>query len=195
MMRIITGSARGAKLIAPAGELTRPTAERTKEAVFSMLQNEVAERRVLDLFGGSGQMGLEALSRGAVHAVFVDHERAAIDAITKNAAHTRLSHKAEILRADSVGFLRSYRGEPFHLIFLDPPYAGGIVPQCLALIAEKKMLSKGGIVVCETGDPEAVFSDNAALQAQYTVLRRSRYGVAHICLLTPCEATVQEGAL
>ena len=118
-MRIITGSARGAKLIAPAGELTRPTAERTKEAVFSMLQNELAGRRVLDLFGGSGQMGLEALSRGAALAVFVDHERSAIDAITKNAAHTRLSHKAEILRADSVGFLRSYRGEPFHLIFLD----------------------------------------------------------------------------
>ena len=195
MMRIITGSARGAKLIAPAGELTRPTAERTKEAVFSMLQNELADRRVLDLFGGSGQMGLEALSRGAAHAVFVDHERSAIDAITKNAAHTRLSHKAEILRADSVGFLRSYRGAPFHLIFLDPPYAGGIVPQCLALIAEKKMLLAGGIIVCETGDPDAVFADNTALQVQYTVLRRSRYGVAHICLLTPSESAETEGTL
>lgn len=195
MMRIITGSAKGAKLMAPAGELTRPTAERTKEAVFSMLQNELAGRRVLDLFGGSGQMGLEALSRGASHAVFVDHDRAAIEVIIKNAAHTRLSDKAEILRADAIGFLKSYRGTPFHLIFLDPPYAGGIVPQCLALIAEKNLLLAGGVVVCETGDPDAVFGENTVLQEKYTVLRRSRYGVAHISLLSPCASAELEGEL
>ncbi len=185
MMRIITGSARGAKLIAPAGENTRPTAERTKEAVFSMLQYEFTGRRVLDLFGGSGQMGLEALSRGAESAVLVDLEKAAIDVMTKNAAHTKLADRAKICRAEALTFLKTYRGAPFHLIFLDPPYAAGLMPQSLALIAAGGLLAGGGIIVCETGDPAAVFNGDAALEAHFEILRRSRYGAAHICLLTP----------
>ena len=186
MMRIITGSARGAKLIAPAGEHTRPTSERTKEAVFSMLQYEFTGRRVLDLFAGSGQMGLEAISRGAQSAVLVDSDRTAIDAITKNAAHTRLADRAKICRAEAEGFLRTYRGEPFHLIFLDPPYKTDLVEKSLSLIVARNLLATGGMVVCETGDPRAVFGENEKLAAHFTVLRRSRYGVAHIALLTPC---------
>lgn len=193
MMRVITGVAKGAKLIAPAGELTRPTAERTKEAVFSMLQYEMTGRRVLDLFGGSGQMGLEALSRGAASAVFVDHDKSAIDAITKNAAHTKLSDKAQIVRGDAVGFLNSYHGAPFHLIFLDPPYALDLVPKCLCVIAKRGLLSAGGIVVCETGTPDAVFAGDAALEAQFACLRRARYGVAHITLLSPYIKEKAEG--
>lgn len=185
MMRIITGCARGAKLIAPKGEHTRPTAERTKEAVFSMLQYEFEGRRVLDLFAGSGQMGLEAVSRGAELAVLVDADRAAIDAITQNAAHTKLADRTRILKTEALSLLGSYSGAPFHLIFLDPPYQTDLVSKCLSRIAGGGVLAKGGLIVCETGDPEAVFGGNAALEACFTVLRRARYGVAHVCLLTP----------
>ena len=191
MMRIITGSARGAKLIAPAGEHTRPTSERTKEAVFSMLQYEFTGRRVLDLFAGSGQMGLEAVSRGAECAVLVDSDRAAIDAITKNAAHTRLADRVKICRAEAQSFLSSYSGAPFHLIFLDPPYKTDLVEKSLSVIASRGLLAAGGIVVCETAEPHAVFRENEALAAHFTVLRRSRYGVAHIALLTPCAEEVE----
>lgn len=182
MMRIITGSARGAKLQAPAGEHTRPTAERTKEAVFSMLQYSFEGRRVLDLFGGSGQLGLEAVSRGAAHATIVDNNKAAVEVIRKNAAHTKLTPHTTVLCADALGFLSNYRGEPFHLIFLDPPYITDLVNRALALIVEKSLLAVGGIVVCETGAEDTV-SDTALSAWRFEVMRRARYGVAHITVL------------
>jgi 16S rRNA (guanine(966)-N(2))-methyltransferase RsmD len=185
MMRIITGSAKGMKLTTLAGENTRPTAERTKEAVFSMLQFSLAGRRVLDLFGGSGQMGLEALSRGAARAVFVDKERAAVDVITQNATKTRLLDRADIRRGDAASFLAAYRGEPFHLVFLDPPYALGLIPQCLAALLDRHMLTPGAVAVCETGSPDAVFGDNVQLAARFDILRQARYGAAFMTLLTP----------
>ena len=190
MMRIITGTARGAKLKAPAGEHTRPTAERTKEAVFSMLGQGVAERRVLDLFGGSGQLGLEAVSRGAKSAVIVDSDRAAIAVITENAKHTKLSDKVEVRMAEALSYLRAATQNPFHLIFLDPPYALGLVPKCLSLICERGLLTVGGTVVCETASPDDVFGGDAALEARFEVLRRARYGVAHVTLLRAKEVGV-----
>ena len=182
MMRIITGLARGAKLQAPAGETTRPTAERTKEAVFSRLGEGVANRRVLDLFAGSGQMGLEAISRGAATAVLVDRDKAALAAIRANVAHTKLVG-AEVVAADALGYLKSYKGAPFHLVFLDPPYDKGLLPTCLSLLLSGGMLSGGAVVVCETRDEDAVFGGDQALAAGFTVLRRARYGIAHITLL------------
>ena len=183
MMRIITGSARGARLVAPDGVHTRPTAERTKEAVFSMLQYEFTERRCLDLFGGSGQLGLEALSRGAAEAVIVDNDKGALTAIEKNAAHTRLVARTRVVRSEATAFLRGYRGEPCHLVFLDPPYLSGVIPTCLSLLAERNLLAKGALVVCETGTPDAVFAGDAVLEARFTVRRTAKYGAAHITLL------------
>ena len=148
MMRIITGSARGAKLQAPAGETTRPTAERTKEAIFSMLQSGIAGRRVLDLFAGSGQMGLEALSRGATKAVLVDRDKAALAAIRANALHTKLADQAEIVALDAISYLKTARGEPFHLVFLDPPYDAGLLSTALSLLISRGLLAEGSIVVC-----------------------------------------------
>ena len=183
MMRIITGSAKGAKLQAPAGETTRPTAERTKEAVFSMLLGRFEERRVLDLFAGSGQMGLEAVSRGAAHAILVDADKNAVAVIQKNAQHTKLTDRVEVRHGDALSFLRTYRGAPFSLIFLDPPYRLGLLPDCLALIAEKGLLAAGGTIVCESGDGR-VFADRADLAARYRVDRESRYGAAFVTLLS-----------
>ena len=184
-MRIITGSARGAKLATLAGESTRPTAERTKEAIFSMLQFELTGRRVLDLFGGSGQMGLEALSRGAAEAIFVDSAREAVDVITQNATKTRLLDRSRVHRADALAFLRSYTGAPFHLVFLDPPYASGLVPQCLSLLSERNLLAPGAVVVCETGDAHAVFGDNEIAATRFSTLKEKNYGAAYVRLLSP----------
>ena len=187
MMRIITGTARGAKLQAPAGEHTRTTAERTKEAVFSMLADRVAGRRVLDLFGGSGQLGLECISRGASSAVIVDNDKAAVQVIRENARHTKLADRTEIVQTAALGFLKAYSGAPFGLIFLDPPYATTLVRECLAVIAARGLLSMGGTVVCETASPEAVFGGDAQLEALYSCRRRARYGAAHVAILGHAE--------
>ncbi|MBQ3483606.1 MAG: 16S rRNA (guanine(966)-N(2))-methyltransferase RsmD [Clostridia bacterium] len=184
MMRIITGSARGTKLEAPAGLATRPTAERVKEAVFSMLMAEWEGRRVLDLFGGSGQMALEALSRGAAEAVVVDAAHEAIGVIERNAARTHLADRTKIVRSDALSFLRSCREPPFHYVFLDPPYASGLLPSCLSLLAECGLLAEGARVICEAGRAEDVFGDDAALAKRFRVLKCNRYGAAHIVIVT-----------
>ena len=124
-MRIIAGSARGRKLFAPAGEDTRPTAERIREALFNILGSRVWDARVLDLFGGTGAMGLEALSRGAARVVIVDSSRAAIQAIRRNAqavAGETLAERVKVLRADYRSAIGALGGERFDLVFLDPPY-------------------------------------------------------------------------
>ena len=123
-MRIITGSARGTKLETLEGLETRPTTERVKEAVFSMIQFEIEGRRVLDLFGGSGQMGLEALSRGAQVCTFVDRNPQAVAVIKRNAQKTHLYEKCRVLNADWASFVRGLRGEQFDVVILDPPRSG-----------------------------------------------------------------------
>ncbi|MBE6702600.1 MAG: 16S rRNA (guanine(966)-N(2))-methyltransferase RsmD [Ruminococcaceae bacterium] len=184
MMRIITGSARGTHLYTLPGDATRPTSERAKEAVFSILQQKPVGARVLDLFAGSGQLGLEALSRGAERAVFVDGAREAVEILRRNAEKTRLSDRAEIRQSDAIAFLKSYSGAPFDLVFLDPPYAAGLLPQCLTLLRDRRLLSKQGIVVTESGAPEAVFGGDAVLSSFFELCKQNRYGVAHITVLT-----------
>ena len=124
-MRIITGSARGTKLESPAGETTRPTSDRVKEAVFSVLQFDIEGSAVLDLFAGSGQMGIEALSRGASEAVFVDNRRESVEIIKRNLASVKLDH-GRVVQSDSISFLNSNRTE-FDFMFLDPPYGTGLL--------------------------------------------------------------------
>ena len=129
-MRIITGSARGARLITLEGDATRPTGERVKEAVFSMIQFEIEGRRALDLFGGSGQLGLEALSRGAESAVIIDCAPEAVEIIKTNAKTTRLFDRCRISQMEYEPFLRRASGrERFDIIFLDPPYKSGFMPR------------------------------------------------------------------
>ena len=187
MMRIITGSARGTHLYTLPGEATRPTSERAKEALFSVLQQKPLRARVLDLFAGSGQLGLEALSRGAMQAIFVDASAEAIGILHRNAEKTHLAERATIRRSDAISFLKGYSGAPFDLVFLDPPYAAGLVPPCLALLHDRKLLAAGAIVAVETATYDDVFGQDAALQSLYCVEKQSRYGVAHITLLTSKE--------
>ena len=184
MMRIITGKARGTKLQTLAGEATRPTAERTKEAIFSIINFDIAGARVLDLFAGSGQLGLEALSRGAEYAVFNDSSREAAAIIRANAEKTRMTDSCEILSTDWQPVLRRFAGrEQFGLVFLDPPYAGGFLPKVLGKMIEWDLLPGGAVIVCESANEEDVFGGNEELKNQFTVRRVARYGAACVTIL------------
>ena len=194
MMRIITGKARGVRLNTLPGENTRPTSERAKEAVFSMLQFELADVRVLDLFAGSGQMGLEAISRGAREAVFCDASREAVKVIESNLIKTRLALQGEVLCMDYTKALQGFRRKKqFDLVFLDPPYALGAIPEALRLLISYGLLAPSAKVICETGDERDVFGEDQALERQFQVLRATRYGVAYVTVLQYEAQTDGEG--
>jgi 16S rRNA (guanine(966)-N(2))-methyltransferase RsmD len=178
MMRIITGTARGARLETLEGETTRPTAERTKQAIFNVLQFDIEGRRVLDLFGGSGQMALEALSRGAASAYIADVDRDACEIIKRNARKTKLFDKVQLVTNDYKTVLRNLAGrETFHLIFLDPPYKSDYLTDAVKRIAEGGLLADGGYIVCEGENAEPVTYEGL------TVFRHSKYGRAYVTIL------------
>ena len=147
-MRVITGKARGVSLKTPEGMATRPTADRVKEALFSIIQFEIAGARVLDLFGGTGQLGIEALSRGAKSAVFVDFSDTACKLIRENLRRTKLEAEGTVVRSDYMDYLRRCR-ETFDIIFLDPPYAEVFLENSLNCITEIDILQTNGIIVTE----------------------------------------------
>lgn len=153
MMRVITGSARGRRLATLEGaEVTRPTSESVKEAVFSMLQFELEGKKILDLFAGSGQLGIEALSRGAAGCTFVEADRSALEIVRKNVAACRFESQSTILFSDALAFLA--RREKFDIVFIDPPYRTGLAKE--ALLGVAKSVNDGGIVVCETHRDETM---------------------------------------
>ena len=147
-MRVITGTARGVQLKTPDGLQTRPTTDRVKEALFSIIQFDIPGAKVLDLFGGTGQLGIEALSRNAASAVFVDEREDACKLIKENLKRTRLEQSARVVRSDYLSFLNSCR-EKFDIILLDPPYAEIFLENSLKRITEIDILQSGGIIVCE----------------------------------------------
>lgn len=146
-MRVITGTARGINLKAPDGTATRPTADKVKQALFNIIQFDIAGE-VLDLFAGSGQLGIEALSRGARHAVFVDERPDAIAVIKENLRRTHLEERAEVIRGDYLTYLSRCR-KRFRLVFLDPPYAEKYLENALKRISEIDILAEGAIIVTE----------------------------------------------
>jgi len=147
-MRVITGKARGVVLKTPDGMTTRPTADRVKEALFSIIQFDIPGAKVLDLFGGTGQLGIEALSREAKSAVFVDEREDACRLIRENLKRTKLESSARVVRSDYAAFLRNCK-EQFDIILLDPPYAEVFLENSLNLITEIDILQSGGIIVTE----------------------------------------------
>ena len=147
-MRVITGKARGVSLKTPTGMTTRPTADRVKEALFSIVQFDVPASRVLDLFGGTGQLGIEALSRDAKYAVFVDEQESACKLIRENLKRTKLEDYAKVVRSDYMSFLKNCK-ETFDIIFLDPPYAEVFLENALKMITEIDILQSGGIIIAE----------------------------------------------
>ena len=207
-MRIITGSARGTKLDTIEGESTRPTSDRVKEAVFSMLQFDIEGRAVLDLFGGSGQLALEALSRGAAKATIIDQSREAVEVIIANAKKAHLFDRCRISAADYTSFIRGASGrEGYDIVFLDPPYASGLLPKALAALAKGELFNAGAYIVCETDcdipikakrarkDEELaaevvmndVFGGDAELSEKFEVVKTVLYGRTRITILTPAK--------
>jgi 16S rRNA (guanine966-N2)-methyltransferase len=165
-MRVITGIARGRKLAEPLGMDIRPTTDMVKEAVFNIVQFDVEGRKVLDLFAGTGQLGIEALSRGAASAVFIDSSRTAAELCRSNLDKCGL--RGTVKQTDSLGYLTSC-GQ-FDLIFVDPPYQSGLYDEVLRRIIEFDILSEGGIIVCESD------RDTELPETEQFLRREYRYG-------------------
>ncbi len=147
-MRVITGSARGRKLKTLEGdEIVRPTTDRVKEAIFSIIQFDLEDAKVLDLFAGSGQLGIEALSRGAANAVFIDKSAQAVEIIKENLKTTGLFQKATVLNADSVSFIKNSKNK-FDIVLLDPPYNKMLIDEVLENVAD--CCNDNATIVCET---------------------------------------------
>lgn len=147
-MRVITGKARGVQLRTPDGMLTRPTTDRVKEALFSIIHFDIPGAKVLDLFGGTGQLGIEALSRGAKRAVFVDAQENACKLIKENLIRTKLQQDGQVVRSDYMQYLDRCR-EKFDIILMDPPYADVFLENALKRITEIDILESNGIIVTE----------------------------------------------
>ena len=175
MMRIVTGSAKGKKLLSLEGDATRPTSERIKEAIFSSIQFDVENRRVLDLFAGSGQMGLEALSRGAEKATFIDLSREAMEIVKQNSKNTGFFDKSHFLVSDWRNYIRKASGrEQFDLVFVDPPYSMKCCTDAAAYLAKSELIIPGAIVVLESGEEEIDLLDSRL--AGYRVVKSTHYG-------------------
>ena len=175
-MRVITGTARGVPLATlPGEEVVRPTSQRVKEAMFSAIQFEIAGRNALDAFAGSGQLGIEALSRGAAACLFLEQDGGALKMIDKNLERCRMTDKAKRLQVDALQYLRR-SADQFGLIFLDPPYGKDLLGQAIPIAAER--LEPGGLLVCEANARESLPDrhGDVALRKEY------RHGKTKICV-------------
>lgn len=175
-MRVITGTARGMQLSTLEGKDVRPTTDKVKESLFNIVQFDIEGRRVLDLFAGSGQLGIEALSRGAAHATFVDSSPKAVAVIQKNLTHTKLAPLATVRREEANAFLLKSR-DTFDLAFLDPPYGQGLIEAVLPALTEH--MSDYGLIVCETAKeetlPETVGAFSNARSYSYGKIKLTLY--------------------
>lgn len=179
-MRIITGIAKGCKLKAPKGLVTRPTADRVKESLFSIIQNKIYASDVLDIFAGSGNLGLEALSRGANKAFFVDQSTESIHVIKDNAEHTKLIEKCNIYKMDVFSALRKFMNMnlQFNLVFCDPPYHKGFSEKVLFLLDDLQILSNEALVIVEHSR-EDILSENLI---HLKLKKQQKYGTTIISI-------------
>ncbi len=176
-MRVISGTARGRKLLEPDGMKIRPSTDKVKESLFNIIQFDIEGRRVLDLFAGSGQLGIEALSRGAAMCVFVDESPEAIKLVSENIRRCGLSEGATVVRGDAFSFLE--RGGKFDLIFLDPPYETKSLDRALERIIEFDILRDNGIIICESKAEKVI----TALSEPYRLKKEYIYGRIKLSLI------------
>lgn len=179
MLRVITGTARGRKLETVEGMSTRPTSDQTKESMFNTIAFDIEGRRVLDLFAGTGQLGIEALSRGAVDAVFIDAGAAAVKVLRRNIEKTGFADVSEVVQSDWQAGLARFRADRFGLIFIDPPYESGLLHQSLRYIMEKNLLQKGGVIVCEGLREDKPLPTHPG----YSIYREYNYGKTKLTLV------------
>ena len=172
-MRVITGIARGKRLKALEGNDVRPTTDKVKEGIFSAIQFDIEGRRFLDMYAGSGQMGIEALSRGAESAVFVDSSPASIKICTENVTSAGFTASSKIVKRDSVGYV-STTPEVFDIAFIDPPYEAGLMIKSLE--AASKKMSDYGIIICEHPDTQSLPEEVGG----FKIFKVYRYGKIHV---------------
>ncbi|MCL2401796.1 MAG: 16S rRNA (guanine(966)-N(2))-methyltransferase RsmD [Oscillospiraceae bacterium] len=175
-MRVISGTARGRKLKTPGGFDIRPTSDIVKESIFNIIQFDIEGRKVLDLFAGTGQLGIEALSRGAESVTFVDSKRESAELVRENLKLCGFADSAVVYCCDALAFLNS--NERFDLIFLDPPYDLGTSVQALQKIVEFDKLNEHGIIICETKEalPESSPPFGIFKEYKYGGVRITKYG-------------------
>lgn len=176
-MRVIAGQSRGRKLVSAEGRDTRPTTDRVKESMFNLLAPYVCGANVLDLFAGSGALGIEALSRGAEKAVFVEKNAAALKNIETNLENTRLKDRAEVFFGDYEKYLLSC-SEKFDIVLLDPPYDSGFYGVALDLLAERGLLWHGSVVALEHSDKIA-----APQSGEFEIYTDRKYGSSMVAIL------------
>lgn len=176
-MRVVSGSARGKQLQPVPGMETRPTTDRVKESIFNIIQMQVREARILDLFAGTGQLGIEALSRGAAHADFVEKDRAAIAVIRKNLQSAQVKERASVHHSDFMQYLSTCASQSVDLLFLDPPYGGQLLEDALFQIERFDILSPDGIIICESAVEDE-------WTCAYSRAREYRYGATRISILS-----------
>lgn len=176
-LRVISGQARGRKLLAPEGLDTRPTTDRVKESMFNLIMPYLPAKSVLDLFAGSGALGIEALSRGSQHCTFIEHDKKALAIVKKNIELARQADKAEVFEKDAFSYL-SGTGSVFDVIFLDPPYNKGLLEKALCLIARQKLLSPDGIIVCE-----GEYGGEAPGGTYFDIVKSAKYGKTNVFIL------------
>ena len=180
-MRIISGKARGTKLYTLDGMNTRPTLDRVKESIFNIIQNEIDGAKVLDLFAGSGAIGLEFLSRGAKEAVLCDKSKEAIDVIRKNINKIHMEEKTKVFNTDFETCLEKIKNQQFDIIYLDPPYATNYIVKSLKKIIEFGIITKDSTIIIETDDEKRILKEIENLEIE--IVDKRKYGRATIIFL------------
>lgn len=180
-MRIISGTARGTKLYTLEGQTTRPTLDRVKESLFNIIQNEIPNSIFLDLFSGSGAIGLEAASRGASKVILCDKSKEAIQIIKKNIEKTLLSEKVELYNLDYELLLKTKIKEKLDIVYIDPPYDSDFVIKSIKCIIEQKLTGENSVIIIETDDEQRILKDLENLEIEITDTRK--YGRASLIFL------------
>ena len=174
-MRIISGKARGTKLYTLEGIETRPTLDRVKESLFNIISEKIYDSKVLDLFSGSGAIGIEFASRGAKEVILCDNSKKAIEIIKKNTQKTHLEEKIKIHNTDFKELLNSLKGQKIDIIYLDPPYKSEYIKQAIELIENLEILSENGIIIAETDEPRKIEKEE-----KYQIINKRKYGRAYL---------------
>ncbi len=185
-MRIITGISRGTRLDTLDGDATRPTTEMAKEGIFSSIQFDIEGRRVLDLFAGCGQLGLEAVSRGAESCVFIDNAPAAVEIVKKNAQKTKLFASCKVSCMDYTEYLKSISGKNvvFDYIFIDPPYALGLCPEAVKKIFKSGCIHDNSLIFCESDSPDFDLDViNNSVFGKAEIVKQYKYGKTYVHVL------------
>lgn len=180
-MRIIGGKAKGTKLYTLEGEKTRPTLDRVKESLFNIIQSDIQDSIFLDLFAGSGAIGLEAVSRGAKKAILCDSSKQAIEIIKKNIEKTHLQEKTELYQMEFEKLLENKIQEKIDIIYIDPPYATNFVYQAIKLIIKKDIVNEQSVIIVETDQEQKILKQIEDLEVK--IVDKRKYGRAHLIFL------------